>query len=219
MTRILIPVLNEDFRSQIESISELVKAETNVKNIELITDTEGIVNKKAKPNFKTLGRRLGKHMKDAAAIISALDQRAISKIEKENKFNLEIDGEMFELDMEDFEIVSEDIPGWQVAQDGPLTVALDITLTPELLNEGLSKEIVSRIQGMRKDQDFGVTDRINVRIENNPEVAACIKEFNEYISKEVLAKTIELVDAMEGEKTELREGLEIGLQVQKIEVE
>ncbi len=215
LTRILLPVLDESFGQQIEQVKSLILAETNVKTIELITDTDGIVNKKAKPNFKTLGRRLGKNMKAASSIIIGLDQSQISEIEKSGVFNMDIEGEQFELTLEDFEIVTEDIPGWQVAQDGALTVALDITLTPDLLNEGLSKEIVNRIQNLRKDSGFGVTDRINVQVESTDEIKECVSAYGDYIMGEVLADRVDLSENIEGDKIELREGLEVVIVVNK----
>lgn len=216
LTRILLPVLNEDFGAQIESVKELILAETNVKDIELITDTEGIVSKKAKPNFKTLGRKLGPHMKAAGSIFAALDQKQISQIEKTGQFILTIDDATFDLTLEDFDIITEDIPGWQVAQDGPLTVALDITLTEALLDEGLSKELVNRIQNLRKDSGFGVTDRIKVHLGVSEEINRCLASFGEYIKAEVLANSISQAENLIGEPTELREGLETIIKVELI---
>lgn len=215
LTRILLPVLDENFGAQIESVKSLILAETNVKDIELITDTDGIVNKKAKPNFKTLGRRLGPHMKAASQIISGLDQSQISEIEKSGNYDLVVGDETFPLTLEDFEIITEDIPGWQVAQDGALTVALDVTLNEDLLDEGLSKEIVNRIQNLRKESGFGVTDRIIVHMKKDEEVSRCIQKHGTYIKMEVLADDIILSDQVDGHEVELREGTHTIINVTK----
>jgi isoleucyl-tRNA synthetase len=215
LTRILLPVLDENFGAQIESVKSLILAETNVKDIELITDTDGIVNKKAKPNFKTLGRRLGPHMKTASQIISGLDQSQISEIEKSGNYDLVVGDETFSLTLEDFDIITEDIPGWQVAQDGALTVALDVTLNEDLLDEGLSKEIVNRIQNLRKESGFGVTDRIIVHIKKDEEVSRCIQKHGTYIKMEVLADDIILSDQVDGHEVELREGTHTIINVTK----
>ena len=162
LQRILLPILDEEYEAQVEKVKDLVLAEVNVKQFEYVHDASGVIKKKIKPNFKTLGRRLGPNMKAAVQVISGLGQEDISKIEKSNAYELVVGEETYNLTLEDFEIVSEDIPGWQVASDGELTVALDTTLTDELRHEGIARELVNRIQNLRKSSDFEVTDRIAI---------------------------------------------------------
>jgi Isoleucyl-tRNA synthetase (EC 6.1.1.5) len=152
LQKILIPILDSKFKDQIEQVKDLILAEVNVKDIEYIEDTEGIISKKAKPNFKTLGRRMGKNMKQAAALINQFDAKTIQTLEQTNAFDIEIGGETYTLTSEDIEILTEDIPGWLVASDGPLTVALDITISDELEAEGIARELVNRIQNLRKSK-------------------------------------------------------------------
>ena len=215
LSKILLPVLNDGFMTQVNAVKDLILAEVNIKEIEYITDTDGVIHKKAKPNFKTLGKKLGKNMKAAGEIILGLDQATISTIEKNNLFILEIEGEKIELTLEDFEIVSEDIPGWQVAQDKDITVALDITLTEDLIQEGVARELINRIQNIRKNSDFEVTDRIIVEVQRNDVLNDAIGKFSSYISNEVLANEISLKDKVVGEEVELFEGTNIMLAVRK----
>ncbi len=196
LQKVLLPILNDGFQHQVEAVKDLILSEVNVKNIEYITETEGVISKKIKPNFKTLGRRLGKNMKAAVGIISGLGQEDIATIEKDNAYTLTISGEVYELTMEDFEIVTEDIPGWQVASDADLTVALDITLTPELEAEGIARDLVNRIQNMRKDQGLEITDRISIQYKGNDKVTQAVNAFDEYIKNEVLGDSIEQVDVI-----------------------
>jgi len=215
LQKILLPVLNDAFKAQVEEVKDLILAEVNVKEIEYVTDTSGILQKKIKPNFKTLGRRLGKNMKTAVQTISRFSQEEISAIEKTGNYPLTINGESFDLSLEDFEISTEDIPGWSVANDGPLTVALDVTLTDHLVAEGTARELVNRIQNIRKNKDFNVTDRIVVRLEKHEAVAAAVAHFGEYIKNETLATKLDLVNALEnGEQIELPDGVKLGIQVE-----
>jgi isoleucyl-tRNA synthetase len=216
LTKILLPILDESYTVQVDKVKDLVLAEVNVKNLEYITDTEGFIMKKAKANFKTLGKRLGKHMKTAGQIISELDQKTISTIEKTNSYLLEIEGESFDLTLEDFEIQFEDIPGWQVAVDRDITVALDTTLTPELEAEGMARELVNRIQNIRKNSDFNVTDRIRVEVEDHEAVRDAVLLFGTLISNEVLADSLVLGKAADGELTEIDEELSLSIEVKKL---
>ncbi len=186
LKRVLLPVLNDSFRQQVEEVKNLILAEVNVKEIEYIADASGVINKKVKPNFKTLGRRLGKDMKEAMKVITGLGQDDINEIEKTGSYTLAVNGSTYDLTLEDFEIQTEDIPGWHVASDGPLVVALDITITPELEAEGMARDVVNRIQNIRKDKDFDVTDRINVALEKLPELDQAMEMFEEYIKHETL---------------------------------
>lgn len=216
LTKILLPVLDPSFTQQVDQVKDLVLSEVNVKNLEYITDTEGFIKKKAKANFKTLGKKLGKHMKAAAQIISELDQKSISEVEKTNIFNLNIEGESFELTLEDFEIQFEDIPGWQVAVDRDITVALDTTLTPELEAEGMARELVNRIQNIRKNSDFNVTDRIRVEVEDHEAVRDAVRLFGTLISNEVLAQSLSLGTAAHGVLTEIDEDLSVRIAVERL---
>ncbi len=215
LKRILLPVLNDSFKSSVEAVADLIKAEVNIKDIEYVVDTTGIVNKKAKPNFKTLGRRMGKHMKTASGLIMAMDQEAIAQFESTGSFNINIEGEDFDLGSEDIEILSEDIPGWLVINDGPLVVALDTTLNEELVNEGLARELVNRIQNLRKQKDFNVTDRIAVEISSGERVEAAIASFGDYIKSEVLADQISLANTDNGEPFEIYEDLSVNIGVKR----
>lgn len=204
LQKILLPILDANFEDQVRKVEELILSEVNVKEIDYITDASGVIKKRIKPNFKTLGRKLGKNMKAAAQLIGGLTQDQISNIEASGKFELQLPEESFELTLEDFEISADEIPGWQVASDGNITVALDITISEDLKHEGVAREIVSRIQNIRKNNDFNVTDRINVSISNDPIVVAAVNQFGEYIKTEVLAdkitiggstgETIDLID-------------------------
>jgi len=174
LQKILLPILDEGFKDQVEQVKDLILSEVNIKDIEYITDTTGVINKRIKANFKTLGRKLGKDMKAAAAVINTLDQDAIATIEKTGIYNLQLESSNYELTLEDFEISADEIPGWQVASDGDITLALDVTVTPDLKKEGIARELVNRIQNIRKSSDFEVTDRINVTIQDHPEVIAAL---------------------------------------------
>lgn len=216
LQKILLPVLDDSFKSQIEKIKDLVLAEVNVKEIEYVTDTSGLIKKGIKPNFKTLGRKLGKNMKAAAQLIGGFGQDEIAAIEKNNGITVDLNGEQYELLLEDFVISSEDIPGWQVAIDGPLTVALDITLTDTLKAEGMARELINRIQNIRKEKDFDVTDRIAVNLEKHESILPAVEQFADYIKNETLANEINLVSGLEnGENVDLNEDLALKFHVEK----
>ncbi|MEM1120791.1 MAG: isoleucine--tRNA ligase [Bacteroidota bacterium] len=215
LQKILLPVLDEAFIAQVDGVKDLILAEVNVKDIEYVTDTSGIVKKSIKPNFKTLGRILGKNMKAAIPIINQLDQEAIAKIEATNAYQLAIGDDTYELTLADFVISAEDIPGWLVANDGDLTVALDISLTDELKAEGIARELVNRIQNVRKTKDFNVTDRIKVALEKHDLVTAAVASFGDYIKNEVLADDLQLVESIAGgEAIELPEDVQLSMQVE-----
>lgn len=215
LQKIMLPILDNTFQGQVEAVKELILSEVNIKDIEYITDTAGVIKKKVKPNFKTLGRKLGKQMKDGAKIISELNQDDIAQIEKTNSYTLNVNGESYELSLEDFEILSEDIPGWQVATDREITIALDINLTDKLKAEGMAREIVNRIQNIRKTKDFNVTDKIVVAIEDHENVRAAVNEFSDYISNEVLATGLSLKAGLDGEKIDLVDEVAVAIDVKK----
>lgn len=202
LRRILLPVLDDRFRADIELVKDLILAEVNVKSIEFITDTAGIVSKKARPNFKTLGKRYGKLMKELAAAIQDLPQQKILAFETEGRLAITLGDEQIVLEREDMEILSEDIPGWQVAVEGPLTVALDVTLDTSLIREGIARELVNRIQHLRKSQGLHVTDRIMVEIESLDEIPEAVAAFGDYIRAETLADGLMATDRPEGSDVE-----------------
>ncbi|WP_447641937.1 MULTISPECIES: isoleucine--tRNA ligase [Chitinophagaceae] len=197
LQKVMIPVLDAHMKTQLEKIEDLIKSEVNVKEIEYLEPNNSIISKKAKPNFKTLGARMGKSMKAVGAAISAFTTADIAKIEAEGKYNLDIDGQSVELNPDDVVIAAEDIPGWSVASKGTLTVALDIQISEALEQEGIARELVNRIQNIRKDNKFELTDRILVTIVDNPLVTPAINTFKSYICLEILADSLDVVDAVD----------------------
>jgi isoleucyl-tRNA synthetase len=197
LSRMMIPLLDASTKDNIEAIKQLVMNEVNVKNIEYIEDTTGIMTKRIKPNFKTLGPRYGKQMKQISAVVAAFSQNDIAQLERSEKWSAEIDGVLVEATIEDFEIQTEDIPGWLVASEGKLTVALDITITEELKREGIARELVNRIQNIRKESGFEVTDKIKVEIERHEMLEGAIADYGTYIAQQTLAHNIALVDAVQ----------------------
>ncbi|MBO9152595.1 isoleucine--tRNA ligase [Chitinophaga sp. GCM10012297] len=202
LQKILIPVLDPHMKDQLVLVEHLIKSEVNVKSIDYLTETEGFIKKKIKPNFKTLGSRMGAKMKSVAAAIGAFTQHEIAELEKNGSFGLIIENEQVPIQLTDVEIISEDIPGWTVANKGSLTVALDITITPDLLDEGNARELVNRIQKIRKDSDFELTDRIAVKVADVEALKSAIINFNDYICTEILADSLEIVP-------QLLEGIEV----------
>ncbi len=216
LQRALLPILDASFQEQVEEVKDLILAEVNIKDLEYITDTSGIVTKKIKPNFRTLGRRLGKQMKDAVQIINGLGQEDINQIEQSNQYTLSINGDTYDLTLEDFEIITEDIPGWQVANDGALTVALDVNISEDLEAEGMARDLVNRIQNIRKDKDFEVTDKIEVFVEQHSGVESAIEQFGSYIKDETLAVALaSSAELTEGEEVELPGDIKLHIRVQK----
>jgi isoleucyl-tRNA synthetase len=189
-------------KGQVELVADLIKSEVNVKEIEYLTEDNGFIKKKIKPNYTMLGKKLGGKMKAVAAALAAFTQEDISKLEKDGSISLQIENEPLILQTNEVEITSEDIPGWMVANKDVLTVALDVTVTPELVSEGNARELVNRIQKIRKDSGFELTDRILVKVTEHQELNQSIAQFNNYICTEVLADKIELVP-------ELPDGIEI----------
>lgn len=202
LQKALIPVSDPLMKGQLERVEDLIKTEVNVKELQYLSDTEGFIKKKIKPNYIALGKKLGPKMKLVSAALSGFGQEAIARLETEGAYSLDIGGEPLILQIGDVEIISEDIPGWMVANKNLLTVALDITITPELAREGDARELVNRIQKIRKDNGYDLTDRIFVKIEDSSVLKESITEFNNYICAEILADAIELVP-------ELADGTEI----------
>ena len=190
LTSIMIPVLDDKQQHAIEAVANLIMHEVNVKGIKYVGNDEGVLVKRIKPDFKKLGPKYGKHMKSVATALTTRPQAEIAKFEKDGSITLDLNGQQAVVETADVEIISEDIPGWLVAHEGNITVALDITLTDDLLREGIARELVNRIQNARKDQDFNITDRIVVKIEPNAHTDAVIAQFGDYIAKQVLADSI-----------------------------
>lgn len=202
LQKILIPVLSEKMQAQISKMENLILSEVNVKSIEYLTETEGFIKKKVKPNFKQLGARLGAKMKAAAAGIGNMSEQQIAELERNKKITLSIENDPIEIALTDVEILAEDIPGWSVASKGNLTVALDITISPELMEEGNARELVNRIQKIRKDNGYDLTDRIVVNIQEYDSLKSSIINFSDYICAEILADDLHF-------SPQLSEGTEI----------
>ncbi|HSV88374.1 MAG TPA: isoleucine--tRNA ligase, partial [Bacteroidales bacterium] len=204
LQKILLPLLNQRTRKQIESVERLIIAEVNVKEVEYLEEERGVLIKKIKPNFRELGPRFGKQMKQIAEAVARFNQEDITRIETEQKYNLEIDNKVVEILLSDVEIVSEDIPGWLVANEGTLTVALDVTITDALRNEGIARELINRIQNLRKENGFEVTDKIELIIQKHGEITDAIITNNDYICSETLASQLEYLDQVDSaEKVEI----------------
>ncbi|MEH6408136.1 MAG: isoleucine--tRNA ligase, partial [Leeuwenhoekiella sp.] len=197
LQRIMIPVLDEQQRLEIAAVEDLIKSEVNVKEIELIDDASGILVKNIKPNFKELGPRFGKDMRLIASKISAMGAEDIAEIEKVGKIEVEINGKIVTLESGDVEISSQDIEGWLVASSGSLTVALDVTITEELRNEGVARELVNRIQNLRKDSGFEVTDKIDVKLQKDAKITKAVQENLDYIKNETLTANLDVAEEVE----------------------
>jgi isoleucyl-tRNA synthetase len=205
LAKIMIPVLNKDFQLQFDAVKNIVLSEVNVKEVEYLTDAAGIISKKIKANFKTLGPKFGKLMKQISGEIAEFSQNDISQLEKSGVYELNIGGEVIRLGLEDVEIQTEDIPGWTVASEGGLTIALDINLTEELKQEGIAREFINKIQNIRKDSDFEVTDRIVLKIQKHEFYNTAVLNFKDYISNQTLASELVIVDEVDAERSHLVE--------------
>ncbi len=214
LNKILVPVLDNAFQEKVEKVKELILSETNIKEISFITDTTGIIKKKIKPNFKVLGAKVGKDMKIVASAIQALDDTQINALEKAG--TLELPGTTYSIKPEDVEIIAEDVAGWQVANLGKLTVALDVNITAELKKEGLSRELVNRIQNLRKEKGFEVTDKIHVNVTQNTEIEDAVKDNLSYICTEILANSLDFKEAVESGDTIEIDGIELKVFIDKI---
>ncbi|MBQ5786323.1 MAG: isoleucine--tRNA ligase, partial [Alistipes sp.] len=198
LTKILIPVLDQDMARHIEAVKSLIMGEVNIKDIELLSDTTGIITKRIKLNFKNFCQRYAKLAKQMAALAATFSQEQISAIESAAETTLDLAGEQVVVTPADFEITSEDMPGWLVASEGKLTVALDITVTDELREEGVARELINRIQNIRKDSGFEVTDKISIQIELKPLVAGAIANFADYIASQTLAVEVKGTEEPQG---------------------
>lgn len=197
LQKVLIPVLDNNMKMQLKKVEDLIKSETNIKEIEYLEESNSVISKKIKADFKSLGKRLGKKMKQAADLIAALSQKDIEQLEQTGSYTLNIEGESIEITTEDVIITAEDIPGWSVAGKGLVTVALDITITEELRQEGNARMFINRVQNIRKERKFELTDRIFVRILNNTVLNTAIVKYKDYICAEILADELLFVDSLE----------------------
>jgi isoleucyl-tRNA synthetase len=205
LAKIMVPVLTKDFQEQFDSVKNIILSEVNVKEVEFLTDAAGIISKKIKANFKTLGPKYGKLMKQISGEIAGFNQQDISNLEKTGNYDLNINGEKISLSLEDVEIQTEDVPGWLVASEGGLTIALDINLTEELKQEGIAREFINKIQNIRKESDFEVTDRIVLQIQKHDFYNQAIANFKDYISNQTLASELVMVDLLADENSTLVE--------------
>jgi isoleucyl-tRNA synthetase len=197
LAKIMIPVLNADFKEQFDAVKYIILSEVNVKEVEYLTDAAGIISKKIKANFKTLGPKFGKLMKQISGEIAGFSQEDISQLERSGAHELIINGEPVLLSLEDVEIQTEDIPGCLVASEAGLTIALDIKLTEELKQEGIAREFINKIQNIRKDSDFEVTDRIVLHIQKHGFYNTAVLNYKDYISNQTLASELIMVDKLD----------------------
>ncbi|WP_165023375.1 isoleucine--tRNA ligase [Dysgonomonas sp. ZJ279] len=215
LMQIMVPVIDDEQKKDIEAVRDLILNEVNVKELKYVDNTAGILVKRIKPDFKKLGPRYGKIMKQLAVVIQGMDQVAIGAFEKAGNYTLDVEGQPATIELSDVEIISEDIPGWLVANEGRLTVALDITITDDLRKEGIARELVNRIQNIRKSSGFDITDRISVKISNLEQIKDAILEFNDYIASQVLADKVELSDNVDGQDIDMDEFV-LKLSIEKV---
>jgi len=204
LSKILVPVLSKEFKERVQSVEKLILSEVNVKEIEYIDDASGVLVKKIKPNFRKLGKQYGPKMKEITAAVSQLGQEEINQIERDHQYPLALSDQTISLTLEDVEITSEDIPGWSVAREGSITVALDITVTDELKQEGLARDLVNRIQNLRKDMGLEVQDKIHIRVEKDGSlVNEAITKHKDYICIETQALSLDVVDKLAEDASQL----------------
>lgn len=201
--KMIIPVLDPHIKANLQSVESLILSEVNVKAVEYIEDTTGVITKKIKPNFKALGGAYGKYMKGISAVCANMDQNAIASLERNGAIELEILGDKLNLTLEHFEILSEDMPGWLVASEGKLTIALDVNVTDQLKSEGVARELVNRIQNLRKDSGFEVTDKVDIIIERNDAINSAVEKWSEYICAQTLGLTLQLSDSKQNNEIEI----------------
>jgi isoleucyl-tRNA synthetase len=219
LNKILIPVPDEDFKNKIEAVKPLILNEVNIKNIEYVFDTTGIITKKIKANFKQLGPKYGKLVKHISNALNQFSQEDIAALEKNGVYTMEVEGNKVEITPDEVEIISEDIPGWLVTNEGNLTIALDINVTDDLKYEGIARELVNRIQNIRKDNQFDVTDKVEIEIQQQPEVEMAVNKHNDYISAQTLSVSIKLVDAVKENNTnfvQLDDNIQTNIKVTKL---
>ena len=214
LQKIAIPTTDEVMKARIEAVKALILSEVNVKELEFV-EGDGILVKKIKCNFRTLGKKFGKLMKSVNAAVTEMSQEQISELEKNGTITLQVEGTDALIELADVEIFSEDVPGWTVANEGALTVALDVEVTDELRREGIAREVIKKIQAMRKDSGLEITDRIAVSVSKNAGSDEAVEQFAEYIGNQVLADSLTLCDSVEGEPVEL-DGYSINVAIAKL---
>lgn len=217
LQKILVPVSNNTFAENLQHVKDLILSEVNVKELEYLTDDTLKLVKKVKPNFKTLGAKLGQNMKVLAGKVAGLSQDEIRTLESEGGLDIQLGDENFRLLLADAEVISEDVPGWQVAVNGSLTVALDINVSDELLKEGIAREFINRLQNLRKEAGFEVTDKIHVAVQEHPQVGSAIIEYKNYICAEILAQDLQLVPAITDGKTIDINEIDIYVTIRKVQ--
>jgi isoleucyl-tRNA synthetase len=218
LSRIMIPVSGEAFKKQVEAVKNLIISEVNVKDIEYISE-QGVLVKKVKANFKALGPRYGKLMKQIAAALGDIEQSQIAEFEINKKLNLLVEGQAVDLVEGDLEVITEDIPGWVVATEGSLTVALDVSISEELRHEGIARELINRIQNIRKDKDFEVTDKIAIEVEKNNGLSEALSNNYSYICSETLAESLQIIDSIETSKrmvVDLADDMQAAISVERL---
>ncbi|WP_167610815.1 isoleucine--tRNA ligase [Maribellus sediminis] len=219
LAKIMVPVLNPHFKEQFEAVSNIILAEVNVKEVEFLTDTAGVIKKKIKPNFKTLGPKYGKMMKQIAAAVNQFDQSAITAFENAGEYEIAAGDEKIVISLEDVEIQTEDIPGWTVATEGHMTIALDINVTEDLKEEGIAREFINKIQNLRKESNFEVTDRIRLKIEKHDAFNTALENHKEYICVQTLADELTLVDMVDpaiAKEVEIDKDVVAKIEIEKI---
>ncbi len=199
LATLMVPVADERQAAMLRTMADLILSEVNVKEMRIVTDEDGVMVKRVKPDFKKLGKKLGKHMKAAAAALAALSQADIARLTREGSITLDLDGGEATIEVADVDIVSEDIPGWEVATDGTVTVALDVTVTDELRREGIARDVVNRIQNLRKERGFNITDKIRLQFAPNPATDEALDTFADYISRQVLATELSVAPVDESD--------------------
>ena len=208
LSKIMVPVLNKNFQEQLAAVKDLILSEVNIKEIEYLTDNSSQhldIVKNIKPNFKILGPKNGKNMKDIAEAINRFKKKDIETLEAKNSYELTVNGEKITITLDDVEITSEDVPGWSVANMGNLTVALDITITEKLRDEGIARDLVNKIQNLRKEKNFEVTDKISLRIQSNEAINSAINNNLKYICSETLASSLEIISDINSDEGSLIE--------------
>ncbi|MDR3351377.1 MAG: isoleucine--tRNA ligase [Prevotellaceae bacterium] len=216
LSKIMIPALDAAMQQQLEAVKQLLLTEVNVKELEFLTDASGVIVKKIKPNFKTLGKKYGSRMKEIAAAIAAFTQEQINSVEQDALYTLTLPSGNVSLQKEDMEIISEDLPGWLVASEGALTVALDVTVTETLRREGIARELINRIQNLRKESGFDVTDKIHITIEQQPGITEAVDSFRDLIAAQTLAADIRLLPGSPDGVTVELEDIHVKIKVEKI---
>lgn len=215
LQRMMVPGKSPEFNRQLKEIEHVILSEVNVKELEIIGPDNNILVKKIKPNFKTIGPKYGKQMKQIAAMVNSWGANEIAEIEANQSWSGEVDGASVELDMKDFVIETDDIPGWLVQSEDGYTVALDVNISEDLRNEGLSRELVNRIQNLRKEADFELTDRIDVKLLKSSEISEAVNDNLNYICSETLCDSLKLVDELEGTELDLGDGIITQIKIQK----